>query len=77
MLPSERRSERLLALVWCGALALNYPLISLFSDVTIVFGIPALYLYLFLIWCGFIFFTALVLLPGDDDVEDYGNKPQG
>ncbi len=61
MLPSERTNERLLALTGCGVLALNYPFISLFSEASMLFGIPVLYLYLFLAWGGFIFLVALNL----------------
>ncbi len=78
MLPSEQRNARFLALVWCGTLAVNYPLISLLSDATILFGFPVLILYLFLIWCGFILLVALVMAVGHEahtDVGIYGDNP--
>jgi hypothetical protein len=61
MLPSERSNERLLALALIGALALNYPLLFIFSNASLVFGIPVLYLYLFLIWGAFILLATLIV----------------
>ena len=61
MLPSKRSNERLLALVIIGAIALNYPFISLFSITSLLFGIPVLYLYLFLVWGGFILLAAMIV----------------
>ena len=50
MASGEKRSERLIALALVGLLALNYPLLLLFGDGALLFGIPALYLYLFVGW---------------------------
>jgi hypothetical protein len=50
----KRGNERLIAWVLLGILALNYPLLSLFSKPVLWFGIPALYLYLFVFWVLFI-----------------------
>lgn len=61
MLSTEKNNDRLIALVLIGVLALNYPLLSLFSDASFLFGIPILYLYLFSIWGTFIFLAALVI----------------
>ncbi len=60
MLSARKRNERLVALVLVGALALNYPLLSVFSDARLLFGIPVLYLYLFGGWAAFIALTALI-----------------
>ncbi len=78
MLPSERSSDRLLALVLSGVLALNYPLVSLFSDAILLFGIPILYLYLFVVWSTFILLTALLMerkTEKNKDSENHGQKP--
>ena len=56
----KRRDERLTAWVLVGGLALNYPLLSLFSKPVLWFGIPALYLYLFAFWVLFIAVVALL-----------------
>ena len=80
MLPSERSNERLLALVIIGAIALNYPFISLFSVASTLFGIPVLYLYLFLVWGGFIFLAALIVTQKGQKntlVRRHDEKPRG
>ncbi len=56
----RRGNERLAAWMLVGGLALNYPLLSLFSKPVLWFGIPALYLYLFVFWALFIAVVALV-----------------
>ena len=60
MTPVRRKIQRLLVLFIFGALALNYPLLALFSKPVIWFGIPLLYLYLFAFWFIFILFIAFV-----------------
>jgi hypothetical protein len=57
----ENRKERLVALVLAGALALNYPLLYVFSDAKLLFGIPVLYIYLFACWAAFIGAAALII----------------
>ncbi|MCL7489671.1 MAG: hypothetical protein M8357_16005 [Desulfobulbaceae bacterium] len=57
----KRRNERLVVLLVLGFIALNYPLLSLFSKVRLFFGIPVLYLYIFTVWSLFILCMALVL----------------
>jgi hypothetical protein len=79
MLPSERSNERLLALVLIGTVALNYPFLSLFSNASMLFGIPVLYLYLFLVWSGFIYLTALIVARKGKKktaIEHHGEKRQ-
>ena len=61
MAEAKRQNDRLMALLAAGLLALNYPLLSLFSKVRLIFGIPMLYLYIFAVWCLFIGCVALVL----------------
>ena len=58
---TEKRNDRLIALVLIGVLALNYPLLSLFNDASLFFGIPVLYLYLFAIWSAIISLAALII----------------
>jgi hypothetical protein len=50
----KRRNERIMGLFLVGVLALNYPLLSIFASGGLLFGIPVLYLYLFIFWAGFI-----------------------
>ncbi len=58
---SKRQNERLITVLIFGVIALNYPLLSLFSKIKLIFGIPLLYLYLFVVWCIFIVCVALLL----------------
>jgi hypothetical protein len=44
------KGQRLAALFLLGCLLFNYPLLSLFTGFTSVWGIPLLYAYLFLAW---------------------------
>ena len=57
----RRRGERLLGLLAAGIVAFNYPLLSIFSEVRLVAGVPAICLYLFAVWGALIGATALVL----------------
>jgi hypothetical protein len=75
MLPAGKRNERLVALVLAGALALNYPLLSVFSDERLLFGIPVLYLYLFATWAVFIAIAALI--TERSSVEDQADEGPG
>jgi len=53
--------QRLLALFLIGCLLLNFPVLSLFSTDGMVWGIPLLYVYLFLGWAILIALMALVI----------------
>ena len=61
MTPVRRKIQRLLVLFVFGVIALNYPLLALFSKAFLWFGIPLLYLYLFALWFFFILFIAFVV----------------
>ncbi len=61
MTPIKHQKERLLALAILGGLALNFPLLSLFSRDDLLFGIPVLFLYLFLFWSLFVLLIALIV----------------
>ena len=60
MSPIKRKIQRLLVLFVFGCLALNYPLLALFSKKVYLFGFPLLYFYLFTLWVLFIMFIAIV-----------------
>jgi len=51
---ARRKGEKLIALLLVGFLALNYPILALFSKAVFWMGIPVLYLYLFTFWALFI-----------------------
>jgi len=76
---AKRRNERLIVLPLVGIIALNYPLLSLFSRVKLHFGVPVLYLYLFAVWLAFIFCVAVTLeksTPPPEPREAEPKKPR-
>jgi hypothetical protein len=58
---TKRQIERLTGLVLAGFIAVNYPLLSLFSRAALWLGIPLLYLYLFVFWALFIGLAAVIM----------------
>ncbi len=61
---AQRQNERLVVFMLLGGLALNYPLLAIFSKKALLFGIPILYLYLFSFWAFFILLIAMVMELG-------------
>ena len=61
MLRRNRTKDQLVALFVLGALLLLPPLIVIFNQPLHFFGIPVLYLYLFLAWFMLIGMTAAVV----------------
>lgn len=57
----KRQNERLVVMLVLGIIALNFPLLSLFSRVQLLLGIPVLYLYIYFFWAIFICCLFLVL----------------
>ena len=53
--------QRLLAICAIGCVLLNFPVLSLFSTDGMVWGIPLLYVYIFLGWASLIAVMALVV----------------
>lgn len=51
-------------------LLLNYPWLSLFSSEHLLFGMPPLFFYLFLLWLGFILIIRVLIQPGITEEED-------
>ena len=58
---SSLKGPRLVALFLLGCLLLNYPIASLFSGATLVFGVPLLYAYIFFAWALLIACMAMVI----------------
>jgi hypothetical protein len=77
----DRTSERLVAVALAGAVALNFPFLYLFGAGRSVFGIPALFLYLFIVWPVLIALLALIIharpRPGRDSGRDEAGDPPG
>lgn len=61
MLRPNRTHERLVALFLLGVLLFTPPLLALFNNANRVFGLPALYLYLFVAWAAVIGLAALAV----------------
>ncbi|SEO70592.1 hypothetical protein [Aquisalimonas asiatica] len=58
---TTRRNERLVALFVLAVLLFNYPILSLFAGDRLVFGLPLLYVYLFVAWGVVIGLTGWIL----------------
>lgn len=72
-MPGRRRTgERLVALLVVGVAVLNFPLLSVVRGRGTVGGIPALYVYLFVVWALLACATALALRrrPPEPDAPD-------
>jgi hypothetical protein len=80
MSPVRRKIQRLLVLFAFGCLALNYPLLALFSKIALWCGFPVLYLYLFTVWVLFILSIAIVTerkkLPKTSFPPIFSRKPE-
>lgn len=57
----QRIGERLAGLFVLGLFAFAPPLLSIFDVPSRVFGIPALYVYLFTVWLALVALVALVV----------------
>ncbi len=58
---SNLKGQRLVALFLLGGLLFNYPLLAVFNVAGEAFGIPALYVYIFLAWALMIGLLAIVV----------------
>ncbi len=65
MIKPTLKGQRLVALFLLGCLLFTYPILSLFAGGTQVFGIPLLYLYLFVAWGTLIGMMALIVEHSD------------
>ena len=54
MTQSRLTSQRLVAVFLFGCALLNYPLLYLFDRGATLFGVPLLFIYIFLAWAGLI-----------------------
>ena len=67
---AKRQNEKLIVMLIIGVIALNYPLLSLFSKDKLIFGIPVLYHYLYIVWFIFIGCVAVILEKNSVDTVD-------
>jgi len=61
MIRPNLKGQRLVALFLLGCLLFNYPLLSLFTGDTRIWGIPLVYVYLFSAWSVLIAAMALIV----------------
>ena len=55
------KGQQLIALFLVGCLLFNYPLLALFSRDGLVWGIPMLYVYIFIAWAALVGLMAIVI----------------
>jgi len=60
------KGQRLVALFLLGFLLFNYPVLNLFAGSNEVWGVPALYVFVFAVWALLIGLMALVVEKGED-----------
>jgi hypothetical protein len=65
MQKSSRTGQRLAGLFLLGCLFFSYPLLAVFNIRATVFGIPALYAYLFTAWALLIALVAVTMKRGE------------
>jgi hypothetical protein len=75
MLRSSRASELLIALFLLGTLVFAPPLLIIFNKPVRIFGIPALYFYLFAVWAALIALVALAVERWHADDESSSQLP--
>jgi len=61
MIRPTLKGQRLVALFLLGWLLFNYPVLSLFANDTRIWGIPLVYVYLFIAWAALIGAMALII----------------
>jgi hypothetical protein len=61
MIRPTLKGQRLVALFLLGSLLFNYPLLSLFASDSRLWGIPLVYVYLFVAWAALIGAMALII----------------
>ena len=70
MQAQSRGRELLIALFLLAVLLLTPPLLMVFNQPTRLFGVPLLYLYLFVVWAVLIALVALAVERHDDALDD-------
>ena len=57
----QSEHQKLAALFLLGVVLFNYPILSLFNKATSAFGIPVVYVYIFVAWAGLIGVVAWIV----------------
>jgi hypothetical protein len=61
----KSKGQRFVALWMLGMLLFNYPILTLFNVPRALFGVPVLYVYLFIAWAALIALMAYLAESGD------------
>ena len=79
MQAQSRRRELLIALFVLAVLLLTPPLLIVFNQATRLFGVPMLYLYLFVVWTVLIALVALAVERREvaDELDDSDTEVPG
>lgn len=72
----QQSREYIVILFIVGVLALNYPLVELFDRAWMPFGVPLLYLYLYLTWLTLIVLLILVVQHSEISGADSNPPPR-
>lgn len=70
------RYKLLLLLALCAIMALNYPWLSLFSQETLVFGLPLIHVYLFSLWISIILVIRFLVEGGAKELDSKPTQRQ-
>lgn len=57
----KRHQQKLIVLTFVLLIALNLPIVLLFDSIKEVFGLPAIYIYIFSVWSISIFTSLLIV----------------
>jgi len=60
----ESKGQRFVALCMLGVLLFNYPILALFNVSGVLFGVPVLYAYIFIVWTALIALMAWIAESG-------------
>jgi hypothetical protein len=60
----ESKGQRFMALCMLGMVLFNYPILALFNVSGSLFGVPVLYVYLFIAWAALVALMAYVAESG-------------
>lgn len=75
--PAKRAREHLVALFGFAVLLLTPPVLLIFNKPGRIFGIPALYLYLFVVWAVLIALAALAAGRSQAADDDMASESEG
>jgi hypothetical protein len=71
----QQSKEYLVILFIIGVLALNYPMLDMFDRPWMPFGVPLLYLYLYLVWFVLIVLLIVVVQHSEVGGADQAKAP--